>query len=488
MTTPIPPIPPNNTGPNADKTAEYKVGDPKPDSSELDFVVDVPPEGGTPIDGKQTEDHHPNEDHQLTAGVNSLCPFDSFVISEVTDADNFAGRYKMIREIGRGGMGIVFIALDKGREEKLTPERVVALKLITTQNDVNISPRVIKRFVQEGRTQGRLEHEHILPVYEVGRAGGINYISMRLAEGGSLAKPLIGLTLLQKLLIVVDVLRALQYTHNNGVIHRDVKPGNILLDTEFTSDETVDMNGKIIVWTSSAEQLYGYKADEVLGKHFSILDDDSSNYDEAASLINTMKDKKRVKDHIAVRKTKAGKTILVALNVSQNKDDEGKVVAISASGRIINTTTGFISEPYDRAYDYTRPKAYLADYGLCKDTREVIASVSRSGVIKGSPAYMAPEQARADKATIGPRSDLYSVGMTIYEILAGEVPFRKAGTLLEYFSGMATMQLDGIPEDLQRRLPGLREIVNRLMAFNPNDRYRCADEAADDILKVIFQD
>lgn len=484
---PIPPIPPNNTGPNADKTAEYKVDAPKPDSGELDFIVDVPPEGGTPHDGKQTEDHQPTGDFQPALGVNPLCPFDSFVVSDVTDADNFAGRYKITSQIGRGGMGLVFTALDKGREEKLTPERVVALKLITTQNDANISPSLIKRFIQEGRTQGRLEHEHILPVYEVGIAGVINFISMRLAEGGSLAIPLIGLTLLQKLLIVVDVLRALQYTHTNGVIHRDVKPGNILLDTEFTSDETVDLDGKIIIWTSSAEKLYGYKADEVLGKHFSILDDDPSKYDEASSLLNTMKDKKRVNDHIAVRKTKAGKTIVVALNVSQNKDDEGKVVAISTSGRIINTTTGYVTEPYDRAHDYSRPKAHLADFGLCKDSREVIASVSQTGVIKGSPAYMAPEQARADKTT-GYRSDLYSVGMTIYEILAGEVPFKKAGTLLEYFSGMATMQLDGIPEDLQRRLPGLREIVNKLMAFNPDDRYNSADEAAEDILKVIFQE
>ncbi len=134
------------------------------------------------------------------------------------------GRYELLEEIARGGMGIVY------RARQLQPVRVVALKMMLPY--LSSSDGLRRRFQIESDAIAGLDHAGILPVYEVGETGGIPWFSMKFAEGGSLA------TRLQDLhgdwrriaTIVATIAAAVQHAHERGVLHRDLKPGNILFD------------------------------------------------------------------------------------------------------------------------------------------------------------------------------------------------------------------------------------------------------------------
>ena len=138
-----------------------------------------------------------------------------------------AGLYGIEREIGRGGMGVVYLATD----EQL--ERPVAVK--TLPPHLAADPRVRSRFLREARTAGALSHPNIVPIYAAAERDGVVYFAMRYINGESLADRIVRNTTLPPG-EVVSVLRqlasALGYAHANGVVHRDIKAENVLLDSE----------------------------------------------------------------------------------------------------------------------------------------------------------------------------------------------------------------------------------------------------------------
>jgi tetratricopeptide (TPR) repeat protein len=144
----------------------------------------------------------------------------------VTDTLSAAltGRYRVERELGRGGMATVYLAHD------LRHDRPVALKVLRSELVASLGP---ERFLQEIRIAARLQHPHILPVHDSGEAAGRLWYTMPYVEGESLRQRLTRegqMPVDQALSITTQVLGALGYAHAHGVIHRDIKPENILLE------------------------------------------------------------------------------------------------------------------------------------------------------------------------------------------------------------------------------------------------------------------
>jgi serine/threonine protein kinase len=153
--------------------------------------------------------------------------------SEISAAGTSIEDYKIINEVARGGMGIVY------RARQRVPTRIVALKMILP--DQIGSSTAVARFRAEAEAAASLDHENILPIYAVGENDGVPFYSMKFAEGGNLSariesfqrSPRDGATL------IAALARAVEHAHAHGILHRDLKPGNVLFDAAgkpFVSD------------------------------------------------------------------------------------------------------------------------------------------------------------------------------------------------------------------------------------------------------------
>jgi ABC-type amino acid transport substrate-binding protein len=156
--------------------------------------------------------------------------------------------YELLAELGRGGMGVVYLA----RQVKL--DRTVALKMILAGPHAGPAERA--RFVTEARATARMHHPHIVQIHEVGEADGLPYFVLEFVEGGSLAQKLDGTPQPpQAAARLVELLaRAMAYAHERGIVHRDLKPGNVLLTTagepkitDFGLAKVIDLDRSLTV-------------------------------------------------------------------------------------------------------------------------------------------------------------------------------------------------------------------------------------------------
>ncbi len=161
-----------------------------------------------------------------------MTPIDSATIRAVADAEADPearlGRYVLLDELGRGGMGVVYRGWDPGLR------RVVAIKMILGGAE-GPSPKIVARFVREARATARLRHPGIVSVHEVGEANGRPFIVMEFIDGCTLEDQMeragsAGMGRRDVARIVEEVAHALHHAHGEGVIHRDVKPQNVLID------------------------------------------------------------------------------------------------------------------------------------------------------------------------------------------------------------------------------------------------------------------
>ncbi|MBT8478489.1 MAG: serine/threonine protein kinase, partial [Gemmatimonadetes bacterium] len=255
-------------------------------------------------------------------------------------------RYAIDREIGRGGMATVYLA------EDIKHDRQVAIKVLHPELSASVGA---ERFLQEIRTVARLNHPHILPVHDSGDADGLLYYAMPYVEGESLRQLLDRkrqLSIEETVRMGVEVADALDYAHRQGVIHRDIKPGNILLS-------------------------------------------------------------------------------------------EGHAV--------------------------------LADFGIARAVSAAREErVTRTGLGVGTPLYSSPEQATADE-TLDGRTDIYSLGVVLYETLAGEVPL--GGATPQSIQAKRLSQTPTPLPVLRDTVPPLLDsVIARALARVPADRFETAKD------------
>jgi serine/threonine-protein kinase len=252
------------------------------------------------------------------------------------------GNYHLIDRLGAGGMASVY------RAYAVHQDRYVAVKILPIH--LAAHDLLYQRFMREAQMAARLQHPHILPIYDFGEHEGIPYIVLKLVEGGTLDSFIcegpLSLHLIAR--VIEEVAGALDYAHSQGVIHRDLKPENILFD----------VNGAI----------------------------------------------------------------------------------------------------------------YLADFGIAR-LAEAGESLTGSGGFVGTAAYASPEQCRGED--LAPTSDLYSLGVVLYEMLTGQTPFDGP-------TGLAIMHRhisETVPNPLKHRpeLPiEINEVLRKAMAKLPAVRYQTA--------------
>ena len=135
------------------------------------------------------------------------------------------GDYELLEEIGRGGQGVVFRAWQRSLS------RTVAVKIIGVGQFATNAH--LKRLRREAEAAAKLNHPGIVPIYEVGERDGTNYFSMRFVEGDRLDEVVSRLVSARRAAeLIAKVARTVHYAHEHGILHRDIKPGNILLDTD----------------------------------------------------------------------------------------------------------------------------------------------------------------------------------------------------------------------------------------------------------------
>ena len=157
----------------------------------------------------------------------SPAPLDDAGVAKLTRLlrEETAGDYEIDRELARGGMGVVYVATEIGLRRR------VAIKVLPPA--LTFGQGAIERFRREARTAAALDHPNIIPIYRVSAGGELLWYSMKLLEGKSLDTILAErkrLELEETVAMLDQVADALDYAHQHGVIHRDVKPGNIILD------------------------------------------------------------------------------------------------------------------------------------------------------------------------------------------------------------------------------------------------------------------
>ena len=334
-------------------------------------------------------------------------------------------KYRLEQLLGSGGMGAVYLATHLGTE------RYVALKLIAPQFMRN--EEFVERFKREARAAGRLRHPNVVDVTDFGFAtvtnGRVAYLVMEYLDGCTLGDVLAEE---QRLPLdwVVDILEqvcsAVHEAHQQGIIHRDLKPDNIWLEPTRLGGYRVKVLdfGIAKLGEASVPMLSDDSAATIIDGVTAIAKDApaSAGDSEKATLIQSLPDDGRTQ-HAG-----GGSGAAVKTAVYDSSEEAGTRIFAAKTGLhdAPSLTAKFAGEP-DELHD--TDGTLLFDNGTRSSgtrsahatTAEAGPALTRIGAIMGTPLYMSPEQCSGGQ--IDMRSDIYSLGVIAYQMLAGEPPF-----------------------------------------------------------------
>jgi serine/threonine protein kinase len=284
--------------------------------------------------------------------------------------------YTLLRELGRGGVGAVYLATQQ------TLNRPVALKVLLASEFAGAVAR--KRFLAEAHAVARVRHPGVVEVYDFGTTpAGVPFLAMEYVPGGTLAALTRGKPVAPRAAarFVGELAAAVIAAHRVGIIHRDLKPSNVLLAPR----------------PPAPPPIIGRPA----------------------------------------------------------------------------------PEPPSPLADWS-PK--VTDFGLVKwrSADNPATSLTSTGAVLGTPAYMSPEQASGRGDAVGPATDVYGLGAVLYELLTGRPPFR-GGTLVETLVQVVTVEVTRPDAVLRGLPPDLVRVCLRCLAKDPAERYPDADALADDL-------
>ena len=328
------------------------------------------------------------------------------------------GDFRLIRELGRGGMGMVYEA------EQLSMGRRVALKVLPFA--ALAQDKSLQRFRNEVRAAAALDHPHIVAIYSVGEERGVHYYAMQLVRGQSLA----------------DMISQLRKAR--------------------VSDES---EGTDPLSNSSDEKTIAADSDRLRSR--AALNVGASpatkHFDQAR--ISTAVDSR----HAAELWSTAARLGIQAAEALQHAHDLGVLHRDIKPSNLMLDVDG---------------KLYVTDFGLARIESD--AGMTLTGDILGTLRYMAPEQALANRTIIDHRADVYSLGATVYELIALRPAFGETdrAQLLKQIA----FEEPRAPRKIDRRIPAeLETIVLKAMAKQPEDRYQSAQRLADD-LRAFLED
>ena len=321
-------------------------------------------------------------------------------------------KYRLERLLGRGGMGSVYLATHLGTE------RYVALKLITPQFMRN--EEFVARFKREARAAGRLRHPNVVDVTDFGfaDAGGepVAYLVMEYLDGCTLADVLAEENQLP-LDWVVDILEqvssAVHEAHQQGIIHRDLKPENIWLEPNRLGGYRVKVLDFGIAKLADADAASQAESRAPNGQ----LRQPTAAVAGRDTLIESATDLER--DTLVYAAEDDGKTHLALVDSSSDEATKIFPKADQTSAGVTSAKTNLLDDDRTLMLDEKEELSPRPTNVASSGTRGT--ELTRVGAIIGTPSYMSPEQCAAKP--LDARSDIYSLGVIAYQMLAGEPPF-----------------------------------------------------------------